>query len=73
MYKSHTDVQHQALYTCKVKPHYLEVDGTLSIQDIKGKIVVGLINHYGIYIVFEESVFKIPKFNYITFEWQQVY
>lgn len=33
---------------------------TSSIRDIKGKIVVGLTNHYEIYIVFEESVFKIP-------------
>lgn len=41
---------------------------TSSIQDIKGKIVVGLTNHYEICIVFEESLFKIPKFNYITFE-----
>lgn len=40
---------------------------TSSIQDIKGKIVVGLTNHYEIYIVFEESMFKIPKFNYIIF------
>lgn len=41
---------------------------TSSIQDIKGKIVVGLTNHYEICIVFEESMFKIPKFSYITFE-----
>lgn len=41
---------------------------TSSIQDIKGKIVVGLTNYYEICIVFEESLFKIPKFNYITFE-----
>lgn len=41
---------------------------TSSIQDIKGKIVVGLTNHYEICIVFKESLFKIPKFNYITFE-----
>lgn len=43
---------------------------TSSIQDIKGKIVVGLTNHYEVYIVFEESVFKMQKFNYynITFD-----
>lgn len=41
---------------------------TSSIRDIKGKIVVGLTNHYEVYIVFEESVFKIPKFSYITIE-----
>lgn len=41
---------------------------TSSIQDIKDKIVVGLTNPNEICILFEESVFQIPKFSYITFE-----